>query len=158
MPIDKTYTNQIKTVQDVKDFFNCLLTVDKTAFHPDDNFKDYTDKSGKPSYTPAAAQINNKLMDICFDICRAAKEDIYEIAMNCSRLDINTADKSELLKIKKHLRKRNKTDYMRLFNAVWRDILAFKRASQIDDLQGLYDQLVSEKVNNSRSSFWIYGK
>ena len=55
------------------------------------------------------------------------------------------------------LRVDNITDSYKLFKAVWRDILRFNRDSEIDDLQGLYDLFVSEKVNNPRSVFYIYG-
>ena len=58
---------------------------------------------------------------------------------------------------KRELRNRNRTDRQNLFNAVWRKILAFNRAAEIDDLPGLYDTIASELVNNSRSRFYIYG-
>lgn len=45
----------------------------------------------------------------------------------------------------------------RLFNAVWKDIREFNQHCDIDDLPALYDQIVSSKVNNSNSSFYIYG-
>lgn len=73
-------------------------------------------------------------------------------------LNINKANRSDLLKIKKQLRQDNKEDSLRLFNAAWRSILEFSRGSEIDDLQGLYNQIVSEKINNPKSSFYIYGK
>jgi hypothetical protein len=60
-------------------------------------------------------------------------------------------------KIRAELRKANPTDSNDLFNAVWRKILAFNQESEIDDLSELYDSIVSELVNNSRSRFYIYG-
>ena len=58
---------------------------------------------------------------------------------------------------KKKFREQNKTDSESLFNAAWRVILNFEKCSQIDDLQGLYDTIVSEKVNDPKSKFYIYG-
>jgi len=58
---------------------------------------------------------------------------------------------------KQELRKNNKQDREQLFNAAWRKILAFDKESEIDDLQGLYDMVVAELVNNPRSKYYIYG-
>ena len=58
---------------------------------------------------------------------------------------------------KKQLREQNKRDSESLFNAAWRKVLCFNRHSEIDDLQGLYDCIVSELVNNPKSRFYIYG-
>ena len=58
---------------------------------------------------------------------------------------------------KKKFREQNKTDSESLFNAAWRVILNFEKGSEIDDLQGLYDTIVSEKVNDPKSKFYIYG-
>ena len=55
------------------------------------------------------------------------------------------------------LRKDNCSDTNRLFNAVWRKIKRFNQHSEIDDLQGLYDTMVSGLVNNSKSTFYMYG-
>ena len=55
------------------------------------------------------------------------------------------------------LRLANSQDSNRLFNAVWRAIKEFNQNSEIDDLQGLYDIIAPEKVNNSKSVFYIYG-
>ena len=61
------------------------------------------------------------------------------------------------LETQKKLRLANSQDSNRLFNAVWRSIKMFNQNSEIDDLQGLYDIFVSERVNNSKSPFYIYG-
>ena len=58
---------------------------------------------------------------------------------------------------KKQFRQENKQDGESLFNAAWRVILNFEKGSEIDDLQGLYDTIVSEKVNDPKSKFFIYG-
>jgi len=59
--------------------------------------------------------------------------------------------------VQSKLRLNNSQDSNRLFNAAWRKIKWFNENSEIDDLQGLYDTIVSEKVNNSKSPFYIYG-
>jgi hypothetical protein len=59
--------------------------------------------------------------------------------------------------VKRELRKANISDSDSLFNAVWRKITWFNRESEIDDIDGLYDSIVSEKVNDSNSRFYIYG-
>ena len=59
--------------------------------------------------------------------------------------------------VQSKLRLNNSQDSNRLFNAVWRKIKWFNENSEIDDLQGLYDTIVSEKVNNPKSPFYMYG-
>lgn len=54
-------------------------------------------------------------------------------------------------------RARSQGDREELFEAAWRKILWFNRNSGIDDLFGLYDQIVSDMVNNPKSRFYIYG-
>jgi len=66
----------------------------------------------------------------------------------------------ELTKMKSRLKKKyNDTD--RLFNSAWREVLYFARNSEIRDFEELcaiYEQITSQKVNNPRSSFYIYGR
>lgn len=59
--------------------------------------------------------------------------------------------------VKSELRRANKQDSESLFNSVWNRIKWFNAKSEIDDLQGLYNSIASEKVNNTRSKFYIYG-
>jgi hypothetical protein len=50
-------------------------------------------------------------------------------------------------------------DSKRLINNTIRKIRAFYAATgEVDDVCGLYDEIVSSTVNNSRSSFYIYGR
>ena len=58
---------------------------------------------------------------------------------------------------KQELRNNNSTDGQRLFRDAWRKILAFNRVADIDDLQGLYEIIVSEMVNNPSSKFYMHG-
>ncbi len=64
---------------------------------------------------------------------------------------------SSQLTDKQRLRLVNKSDSNRLFRAVWRRILAFKKECEIDDLYGLYESICSQLVNDSKSVFYIYG-
>jgi hypothetical protein len=61
------------------------------------------------------------------------------------------------IKAELYKRARSQGDRKELFEAAWRKILWFNRNSEIDDLFGLYDQIVSEFVNNPKSRFYIYG-
>lgn len=49
----------------------------------------------------------------------------------------------------------------RLFAACWRDLLRYRRHTEIDtqaDADRWLDQIAGEKVNNPKSSFYIHGK
>lgn len=65
----------------------------------------------------------------------------------------------EVTKLKSRLRKAVK-DRPALFDSCWRDVLQFARQSDIHDyshLKDLYNNIVSYKVNNPKSKFYIYG-
>ena len=59
--------------------------------------------------------------------------------------------------VQSKLRLNNSQDSNRLFNAAWRKIKWFNENSEIDNLQDLYDTIVSEKVNNPKSPFYMHG-
>ena len=59
---------------------------------------------------------------------------------------------------RQNLRSAYPEDSDALFNAVWREVRSFARHSDIADLDGLYDTIVSNKVNNPRSRFYMFGK
>lgn len=72
---------KILTIEDVKQFAK-ELTAEGLSFHPDDDFNDYINfTSGEPSYTREEAEIRNKLMNECFDVCENEGIDIYEVMM-----------------------------------------------------------------------------
>lgn len=72
---------KILTIEDVKQFAK-ELTAEGLSFHPDDDFNDYINfTSGEPSYTSEEAEIRNKLMNECFDVCENEGIDIYEVMM-----------------------------------------------------------------------------
>ena len=58
---------------------------------------------------------------------------------------------------KREFRKTHRQDRDKLFNAAWRDIVNFAKNRNIDDIDALYEEIVSSKVNNPRSQFYIYG-
>ena len=60
---------------------------------------------------------------------------------------------------KKKLRKQV-NDNGNLFDACWREVLKYARQADIHDysqLYNLYNNIASQKVNNPRSKFYIYG-
>ena len=70
---------QIQTIEDVKEFFQCLLDEDLN-FHPDNDFNDYINGQTRlPTYNKAEVQIRNDLLDQAFIICDQSNVDIYEL-------------------------------------------------------------------------------
>jgi hypothetical protein len=67
----------IKTIENVLTFANQLRS-EGCAFHPDDDFNDYIEiKTDAKYYTEKQADLRNKLMDQCFDVCDSVGVDIY---------------------------------------------------------------------------------
>jgi len=67
--------------------------------------------------------------------------------------------RAEVTKLKPRLRKAV-GDRPALFEACWKDVLMFARQGDIVDymhLKDLYNSIASQKVNNSRSKFYMYG-
>ncbi len=64
---------------------------------------------------------------------------------------------AELNSEKSKLRSHNMNDSTKLFNAAWRQILVLKQNCGVDDLQATYEEVVTNKVNDPRSIFYIYG-
>ena len=61
---------------------------------------------------------------------------------------------------RKAVREKYSVDSESLFKAAWRKVLQYNRDADIEDLGnlfGIYDVIVSELVNNSKSRFYIYG-
>ena len=70
---------EIKTVEDVKTFFNELLA-EELNFHPDDRFEDYINyETMEPTYTEEEAMLRNRLVEQSFDVCDKDNADIYEL-------------------------------------------------------------------------------
>lgn len=71
----------MKTIDDIRDFFE-ELKQQGVNFHPDDNFNNYVNvETGQPSFSAAqAAELNDKL-DQAFGVCEAEGVDIYELCL-----------------------------------------------------------------------------
>jgi len=75
---------EIKTVDDVRTFFNELYA-DGLSFHPDDLFENYVHgETGKPFYSEEESKLRNTLMAQAFEICEKENVDIYEIVLDIS--------------------------------------------------------------------------
>lgn len=71
---------EIKTIDDVKTFFQQLLAEDLN-FHPDTHFEDYIHcETRQATYSKEEANTRNRLMDECFAVCENVREDIYELS------------------------------------------------------------------------------
>ncbi len=76
------FTGPVKTVDDVRAFFNHLVTVDTLNFHPDGDFTSYVShETGSPSFTEQQAVHYNTLMDAAFTVCETEGADIYALGM-----------------------------------------------------------------------------
>jgi hypothetical protein len=70
---------EILSIPDVELFMKQLVE-EGTNAHPDDDFNNYVHmETGLPAYTPEEAEIRNRLMEQCFDVCEAAGQDIYSV-------------------------------------------------------------------------------
>jgi hypothetical protein len=67
--------------EEAADFFAYLYLVDRTAFHPDDDFNTYVDRTGKRTYTVEEAELRNALMMEAIQAVEAEDLDIYELAL-----------------------------------------------------------------------------
>lgn len=72
---------QIRTKEELAQFFAYLYMVDRTSFHPDDRFGEYVDREGKPAFTAAEAKKRDVLMAQARYISQKLKLDIYEVAL-----------------------------------------------------------------------------
>jgi hypothetical protein len=71
----------INSISDVEQFAKHLVQVEKLSFHPDDDFKDYVTNSNQPFYTTQEAELRNKLMNDCFEVCEREKVDVYRVVL-----------------------------------------------------------------------------
>ena len=77
-PYNKQYL--LRSAEDVKQFFRDIHSIYDAEFHPDDDFKDYTDGEENRSFTDEQAEYLNKIMVDCFQFCEDNDLDIYELA------------------------------------------------------------------------------
>ena len=72
----------IATVEDVEHFVKYIYNDLGVNFHPDDEFNDIINiETGEKSFNSADAEMYNKLVDDCFDVCDKNDVDFYEIAL-----------------------------------------------------------------------------
>jgi hypothetical protein len=71
----------INTISDVEQFAKHLVQFEKLSFHPDDDFRDYVTNANQPFYTKQEAELRNKLMNECFDVCEKEKVDFYGVVL-----------------------------------------------------------------------------
>lgn len=87
MPVrEPRLPKEVRTVDDVREFFTHLYAVDDVSFHPDDRFfrdgeVQYVDREGRPTYTPAAAKLRDRLMSQSWRVMGEAGVDIYCFGM-----------------------------------------------------------------------------
>lgn len=79
--MQKVSTYTINTSADVKAFFSDLINKHGLNFHPDTDFKDYTNEDGSNSFTKKEQKYLNKIMWKCFKVCAKMKTDIYGIGV-----------------------------------------------------------------------------
>ena len=72
------YDHEIKTVDDVVEFFKWIHSELKINFHPDDDFQDYIETAGLTE--SEADELDGKVQD-CFRVCETHGEDICELAL-----------------------------------------------------------------------------
>lgn len=76
------FTGPVKTVDNVRAFFNHLVTVDRLNFHPDEDFTSYvSQETGSPSFTEQQATHYNAFMDAAFTVCETEGADIYALGI-----------------------------------------------------------------------------
>lgn len=73
--------DKICTIDDVKEFVEMQIA-DGLTFHPDDDFNDYINiNTGKPTYSRVEADLRNRLVNECFEVCEESGIDFYAMGM-----------------------------------------------------------------------------
>lgn len=87
---------EIKTVEDVKTFFEALLA-EGLNFHPDDMFETYVHRdTGEPFYSDQESFVRNNLLTQAFEVCEKENADIYELCIDIFMRDFYTMYPPEL--------------------------------------------------------------
>ncbi|MEO3402941.1 hypothetical protein AAFN85_03500 [Mucilaginibacter sp. CAU 1740] len=69
----------ILTTADVELFMKQLVN-EGTNAHPDEDFHNYVNmETGSPCYTPEEAELRNRLIEQCFDVCESNGLDVYSV-------------------------------------------------------------------------------
>lgn len=81
---------EIKTVEDVKTFFNEVYE-EGLNFHPDDLFEHYIHRdTNQLFYTDEQAIERNRLLAHAFEVCERDDADIYELCIDIFMRDFYT--------------------------------------------------------------------
>ena len=73
---------QIKTLDDVTEFFKYIYCQRGVNFHPDDGFDRYIDLETKqPAFSDSECELYDRLMVECFAVCEDMNVDIYDHAL-----------------------------------------------------------------------------
>ena len=82
---------EIKTVEDVRTFFNELLA-EGLNFHPDDDFANYLNcDTQEQTFTEEEAAKRNRQLTQSFDVCEKEGIDIYEVCIEIFMKDFYKA-------------------------------------------------------------------
>lgn len=71
----------IGSKEDIANFFAYLVIVDRTSYHPDDNFDEYVGPGGDRAFSVSEAAERNALMVEAFQAAEVEGVDLYEIGV-----------------------------------------------------------------------------
>lgn len=74
--------SHIKSIEDVKTFFNYLVNERRVNFHPDNSFEEYVDlATGKKTFSDEECKLFDDLMREAFNICTSNGDEdlIYDL-------------------------------------------------------------------------------
>ena len=78
------YAGTVNTVDEIRQFFEYLITKEQLNFHPDEDFSIYISfKTSEPTFSKTEINHYNSLMDKAFRICEDSGVDIYKLAIDC---------------------------------------------------------------------------
>ena len=78
-----TTNSHINSVKEVEKFFQYLVEERKLNFHPDEDFMNYVSYSSEErTFADEECQLYYRLMDVCFEVCKKAEVDIYEVGIS----------------------------------------------------------------------------
>jgi hypothetical protein len=76
------FCSEMKTLKDVKKFFDYLVEVEHVNFHPDEDFKNYISlETKKRVFNAKQIKHYNDLMNKAFLLCTTLNRDIYAIGI-----------------------------------------------------------------------------
>jgi hypothetical protein len=76
----------VKTYDDIFILFLKMMHELDLNFHPDTDFRDYVKEDNTATFTEDEAIHYNHVMKVCRQLCETNDWDIYEIAMNATKI------------------------------------------------------------------------